>query len=71
MTEPKASSRGSNLASLRLIVDGVKFGRFVACRAAPGGVEFEGNEARRLMVGDWNVEFAFGEPRVMLVTGLE
>ncbi len=51
-------------------MDGVKFGRFVACRAAPGGVEFVGNEATRTVVGGWSLEFSFGEPRVMVVTGL-
>ena len=67
MAEPSASARGSNLASLRLLVDGVKFGRYVACRNVPGGIEFEGNEAVRTMVGTWSVEFSFGQPRSMMV----
>jgi hypothetical protein len=71
LTEPKASARGSNLATARLSVDGVKFGRFVACRAMPGGVEFEGNEARRTVSGGWSLEFSFGEPRIMLVRARE
>jgi len=70
LTEPTAAARGSNLASVRLTVDGVKFGRFVACRAAAGGLEFVGSEATRTVVGGWSLEFAFGEPRVMVVQGL-
>ena len=67
MAEPSAQARGSNLATMRLAVDGVKFGRFVGCRAVAGGTEFEGNEAMRTMAGAWSVEFSFGTPRSMLV----
>ena len=67
VVEGSASERGSYLASVRLTVDGVKFGRFIACRQVEDGMEFEGNEAVRTVVGGWSVQFSFGEPRVMQI----
>jgi hypothetical protein len=56
---------------MELVIDGVKFGRLVACREKPEGLELEGTGAVRTMVGRWSAEFSYGEPRRLLIRKLE